>query len=239
MQYPQILVYETDGLLAAMLRETAKVKRWALREPRKPESCLRLLRSLCPSVLVLKIATYAPRAERSVVLSRPQQGIAPLATTGSRESMQPSPNLPKEEEQQASVGRISNPSYREKQQVDSLELLADVHERRALGLVGRRWRSELLHDGQMRLAVVPGERRLLVLEPGEDDLLAARSPGRFDAEVTVAKDDQVVNGRSIMGVMMLAAEQGSHIDVTTQGPQAAEALQALRELVEAGFHEGT
>ena len=60
----------------------------------------------------------------------------------------------------------------------------------------------------------------------------------FEAEVTVAKDGQVVNGRSIMGVMMLAAEQGSYIDVTTQGPQAAEALQALRELVEAGFHEG-
>src|SRR5712692_11612078 len=79
MQYPQILVYETGGLLVAMLGEMAKAKWWALREPRKAESCLRLLRSLCPSVLVLKIATYAPRAERSVVLSRPQQGIAQLA----------------------------------------------------------------------------------------------------------------------------------------------------------------
>ena len=59
----------------------------------------------------------------------------------------------------------------------------------------------------------------------------------FDVEVTIAKDGEVVNGRSIMGVMMLAAEQGSHIDVTTTGPQAAEALQAIRELVEAGFNE--
>jgi phosphocarrier protein len=40
-----------------------------------------------------------------------------------------------------------------------------------------------------------------------------------------------------MGIMMLAAEQGSTIDVTTSGPQAAEALEAIRELVEAGFHE--
>ena len=63
MQYPQILVYETDGLLAAMLGEMAKARRWALREPRKTESCLRLLRSLCPSVLVLKMATYAKRVE--------------------------------------------------------------------------------------------------------------------------------------------------------------------------------
>jgi len=61
MQFPQILVYESDGLLAAMLRETAKTKRWALREARKPELCLRLLRALCPTVLVLKIATHAKR----------------------------------------------------------------------------------------------------------------------------------------------------------------------------------
>ena len=89
MQYPQILVYETDGLLAAMLRETAKVKRWALREPRKPDSCLRLLRSLCPSVLVLKIATYAPRPA--------------LSGTDSKSALQAMP--------QASLARISNPSY--------------------------------------------------------------------------------------------------------------------------------
>ena len=114
MQYPQILVYETDGLLAAMLRETAKEKRWALREPRKRESCLRLIRTLCPSVLVLKIATYGD--ERPVSTGR----LTPAARPG---------NQPKEEEPQSAVGRISNPSSREKQQVDSLELLADVHQR--------------------------------------------------------------------------------------------------------------
>src|SRR5262249_46749941 len=59
----------------------------------------------------------------------------------------------------------------------------------------------------------------------------------FEAEVAISKDGQSVNGRSIMGIMMLAAEQGSTIDVTTSGPQAAEALEAIRELVEAGFHE--
>jgi len=114
MKYPQILVYEPDGLLAAMLRETAKTQRWALREPRKPDSCLRLLRSFCPSVLVLKMATYG--GERSVSTGR----LTPAARPGS---------LPNEEESQASGARVSNPSSREKQQVDSLELLADVHER--------------------------------------------------------------------------------------------------------------
>jgi len=64
-----------------------------------------------------------------------------------------------------------------------------------------------------------------------------QTANRFEAEVAIAKDGQSVNGRSIMGIMMLAAEQGSTIDVTTSGPQAAEALEAIRELVEAGFHE--
>jgi phosphocarrier protein len=67
--------------------------------------------------------------------------------------------------------------------------------------------------------------------------LLVQTATRFDAEVTVAKDGQVVNGRSIMGVMMLAAEQGSRIEVVTIGPQATEALAAIRGLVEARFNE--
>ena len=68
-------------------------------------------------------------------------------------------------------------------------------------------------------------------------VLLVQTANRFEAEVAIAKDGQSVNGRSIMGIMMLAAEQGSTIDVTTSGPQAAEAMDAIRELVEAGFHE--
>ena len=60
----------------------------------------------------------------------------------------------------------------------------------------------------------------------------------YDAEVTITKDGQTVNGESIMGIMMLAAEQGSQIDVTTSGPQAGEALEAIRELVDGRFNEG-
>ena len=55
-------------------------------------------------------------------------------------------------------------------------------------------------------------------------------------DAIIAKDGQVVNGRSIMGVMMLAAEQGSNIEVTTTGPQAEESLAAISALVEAGFN---
>lgn len=67
--------------------------------------------------------------------------------------------------------------------------------------------------------------------------LMVQTAGRFDAEVSVEKDGQTVNGRSIMGIMMLAAEQGSVIDVTTSGTQAGEAMTAIRDLVDARFHE--
>jgi phosphocarrier protein len=59
----------------------------------------------------------------------------------------------------------------------------------------------------------------------------------FDAEVMVTKDGQTVSGRSIMGVMTLAATQGSTIEVVTRGPQAAEALAAIRALLVAKFNE--
>ena len=60
---------------------------------------------------------------------------------------------------------------------------------------------------------------------------------RFNAEITVAKDDQTVNGKSILGLMMLAAGQGSHIDVNVSGPQAEAALAAIERLVEQKFNE--
>jgi phosphocarrier protein len=59
----------------------------------------------------------------------------------------------------------------------------------------------------------------------------------FASEIELVKDGMPVNGKSIMGVMMLAAEQGSRIEVATTGSQAAEALAAIRELVEARFNE--
>lgn len=67
--------------------------------------------------------------------------------------------------------------------------------------------------------------------------LFVQTASRFDAEVTVSKDGQSVNGRSIMGVMMLAAEQGSSIEVATSGRQADESLAAIQELVSARFNE--
>jgi phosphocarrier protein HPr len=60
---------------------------------------------------------------------------------------------------------------------------------------------------------------------------------RYDAEITVDKDGQAVNGKSIIGLMMLAAAQGTVIQVRATGPQADEALIAIERLVDAKFNE--
>ena len=60
---------------------------------------------------------------------------------------------------------------------------------------------------------------------------------RFRSKVEVRKDDLAVNGKSILGVMMLAAECGSSLTITTDGDDAGEAMEALLALVADGFHE--
>ncbi|GHD39199.1 phosphocarrier protein HPr [Thalassobaculum fulvum] len=61
--------------------------------------------------------------------------------------------------------------------------------------------------------------------------------GSFDAEVAVRKDGQTVSGRSIMGLMMLAASPGSSIEVVADGPQATAAVEAIAVLVDGKFDE--
>jgi len=55
MRHPQVLIYESDGRLAEMLRSENKPREWSIREPRSLEAGLRLLRRGGPSVAVLKL----------------------------------------------------------------------------------------------------------------------------------------------------------------------------------------
>jgi phosphocarrier protein HPr len=64
-----------------------------------------------------------------------------------------------------------------------------------------------------------------------------RLASTFDAEIELFKDGVAVNGKSIMGVMMLAAECGSSIMVRADGPDAEQAVQAISQLVAGGFGE--
>jgi chemotaxis response regulator CheB len=55
MKHPQVVVYESDGALAAQVRRLAGDNAWLVRESRQPDSCLQLLAEVRPSVLLLKI----------------------------------------------------------------------------------------------------------------------------------------------------------------------------------------
>ena len=58
---------------------------------------------------------------------------------------------------------------------------------------------------------------------------------QFPCEIWVEKDDEEINGKSIMGLMMLAASKGSVISVSAEGEEAETALEKLVELVDSGF----
>jgi phosphocarrier protein len=64
-----------------------------------------------------------------------------------------------------------------------------------------------------------------------------QTASKFNCDITVSKDGQAVSGKSILGLMMLAAAQGSEIEVTTTGEDAAEAMAAIEALVEQKFNE--
>lgn len=64
-----------------------------------------------------------------------------------------------------------------------------------------------------------------------------QTANRFKAEVVVAKDGEEVNGKSIMGLLMLAAPVGSQLRVTVTGDDAEASMQALRTLINDGFGE--
>lgn len=65
-----------------------------------------------------------------------------------------------------------------------------------------------------------------------------RVASRFKSDVTVEKDDESVDGKSIMGLMMLAVGCGAEITVHAEGVDEEEAIAALQELVDGRFGEG-
>lgn len=62
--------------------------------------------------------------------------------------------------------------------------------------------------------------------------------GRFNAHIRVARGDREVDGKSIMGLLLLAAPHGSRIRITADGSDEHDAIAALCELVMRGFDEG-
>ncbi len=85
------------------------------------------------------------------------------------------------------------------------------------------------------------ERRVTVLNSqgihARPAALIVKTAGHFTSHITIGRDDLEVNGKSIMGVMMLAAECGAEILVRAEGDDADAAVAALAALVADGFGE--
>lgn len=60
----------------------------------------------------------------------------------------------------------------------------------------------------------------------------------FQSRVTVSRGSRTVDGKSILGILLLAAARGSEITLAADGPDEADALESLGRLVESGFGEG-
>ena len=65
-----------------------------------------------------------------------------------------------------------------------------------------------------------------------------KAAARFKSDITIVRDDLEVNGKSIMGVMMLAAECGATITLRASGPDDEAAVGAIADLIAAKFGEG-
>jgi len=60
---------------------------------------------------------------------------------------------------------------------------------------------------------------------------------RFDSQIRVGRESKVMDGKSIMGILLLAAARGTTLTISADGPDEAAAVEALAQLVESGFGE--
>jgi phosphocarrier protein HPr len=67
--------------------------------------------------------------------------------------------------------------------------------------------------------------------------LFVKTSSRFSSDVKLSRDDVGVNGKSIMGIMMLAASKGSSVRLSVDGADETEAFQAIGDLIANGFGE--
>jgi phosphocarrier protein len=64
-----------------------------------------------------------------------------------------------------------------------------------------------------------------------------QTASRFRSQVTASRDGRTMDGKSILGILLLGASQGTEIEVAADGPDEVEALDALEALVATGFGE--
>ena len=109
---------------------------------------------------------------------------------------------------------------------------------------GNRWVTEAkrLVSGDVRIDMLAGPSELLVIaddtaDPSLVALELVALASSFESDITLRKDGRDANAKSIMSVMMLAASQGSVLEVDAEGADAEGALDALEQLLEERFGE--
>jgi phosphocarrier protein HPr len=98
---------------------------------------------------------------------------------------------------------------------------------------GRSDFAEPANTTARRIATICNQRGLHARASARFVKMAAQ----YDADIRVRKNGAEVSGRSIMGLMMLAAAPGTVVELTASGPQAIEAVNALADLIECKFNE--
>ena len=101
-----------------------------------------------------------------------------------------------------------------------------------MGLLSRKFESASQSKASKELTII--NRLGLHARPSA---LFVKTASRFRAEIWVEKDGERVNGKSIMGLMMLAAGQGSKLQVLCEGPDAESALSEIEAIILRKFDE--
>src|SRR4026208_608685 len=102
-----------------------------------------------------------------------------------------------------------------------------------MGLLYRK-RSRAARARKIEKELTVVSRRGLHARPAA---MFVRIASRHRSEIWVSKEGEEVNGKSIMGLMMLAAGQGSKLHIRCEGPDADKAMEELEALIKAGFNE--
>src|SRR6266446_6361717 len=98
----------------------------------------------------------------------------------------------------------------------------------------RRRASEGEREQKIAKEITIVQRLVLHARPAA---MFVRIASRYRSEIWVGKETEEVNGKSIMGLMMLAAGQGSKLRIRCEGPDADKAIEELEELINARFNE--
>jgi phosphocarrier protein HPr len=101
-----------------------------------------------------------------------------------------------------------------------------------MGLLSRRSASPSTDKVEKEITII--NRLGLHARPAA---MFVRVASRHRCEIWVAKEGEEINGKSIMGLMMLAAGQGSKLRIRAEGPDAAEAIQEIEQLIQSRFNE--